>query len=130
MFTHGKRSGLEKNKDCAYWMDGNCHYPERVCWNIHGPAKKGHKSVKTNKKMGSWFFRKARSNTDCLQDKRKLPAGWITRNGGSPTAGKRRRRQGLLLWRRRRRHWDRKPGGRWSCKPNLPPGWSSDPTLP
>ena len=29
-------------------MDGNCHYSEKDCWNIHDPAKKGQKLEESN----------------------------------------------------------------------------------
>ena len=43
-FLHEEGPRLEKDKDCAYWMDGDCRYSEKVCWNKHDPEKKGMKS--------------------------------------------------------------------------------------
>ena len=44
-FLHGVKKRLEKTKDCSYWLDGECCFPDKVCWNKHDPAKKGRKSV-------------------------------------------------------------------------------------
>ena len=54
-FLHGVKQGLEKTKDCSYWMDGECRYPEKVCWNKYDPAKKGHKSGEENASSQSVF---------------------------------------------------------------------------
>ena len=44
-FRHGEDPGLEKDKDCSYWMAGHCRYSEKVCWNSHNPEKKGMKPI-------------------------------------------------------------------------------------
>ena len=32
-----------KTKDCTYWMEGQCKFSDKVCWNIHNVDKKGTK---------------------------------------------------------------------------------------
>ena len=42
-FAH-EEGQLVKTSDCAFWLDGNCRYSEKMCWNIHEPDKKGTKA--------------------------------------------------------------------------------------
>ena len=32
---------IQKTGDCSFWLDGSCKYSDKMCRNVHNPAKKG-----------------------------------------------------------------------------------------
>ena len=103
-FFHGIKQGLKKCKNCAYWMDGNCHYSEKDCWNIHNPAKKGQKLEASNETERQSVFQNGQEQHGLPPGQKKAAHRMNCEGGRNTQAEKRTERRGLLLWGRRRRH--------------------------
>ena len=64
-FGH-EEEGLVKKTECAFWLDGQCRFSEKDCWNNHDPSKKGSKSQNASQ-----------SDFHAGQEERRLPPGLV-----------------------------------------------------